>query len=137
MVDDRPTETLADVAERYGTTLNMVRRKWSHHPAWPTPVGKQGRANTFYVDQVDEALRTIFGLPAPEGSPSDLLTWDGVRSYLTKGSVTAEQMYHRRWKGTWPRGRLVDGEERWTRAEAEAAHVAIVRSRGGRGNHLL
>jgi hypothetical protein len=137
MVEDRPTETLQQIADRYKTTLNMVRRKWSRHAAWPRPAGKEGQAFTYYSDEVDEATRVIFGLPTAEGSPDDLLTWEGVCAYLTKGTVTSEQMYHRRWKGTWPRGRVVDGVERWTREEAEAAHVAIVRSRGGRGNPLL
>ncbi|MEU3899756.1 hypothetical protein [Streptomyces sp. NPDC045251] len=99
MVDSPPGETYAQIAARHGRSLARVRNVWARHPAWPAPIGKDGKQLLFDPAAVDQVVREHIDRPPADLEPTRLYTAKEIEQ-LT--GITAATIRADRTKGRWP-----------------------------------
>ncbi|MGW6297165.1 helix-turn-helix transcriptional regulator [Streptomyces sp. NPDC055058] len=99
MVDTPHGETYAQIAARHGRSLARVRNAWARHPAWPPPIGKDGRHLLFDPAAVDQAIAEHIDRPRPALDPHRLYTAKEIEQ-LT--GITAATIRADRAKDRWP-----------------------------------
>lgn len=117
---ERTPETVADIAERTGRPLTTVKNTWTRHPAWPAPVSKRGRWNTYDPQDIDDWLRDHIERQAVTLEPTRLYTARELEAAgigITAGTIRAD-----RTRGRWPEPDDTDGGvNRWYGATATEA----------------
>ncbi|WND33972.1 hypothetical protein RI578_06545 [Streptomyces sp. BB1-1-1] len=125
MVDTPPGETYAQIAARHGRSLARVRNVWARHPAWPAPIGKDGKQLLFDPAAVDQAVREHLERPPADLEPTRLYTAKEIEQLtgITAATIRAERTKTRP-DGTprWPAPDDTQGRaHRWTGATVAQA----------------
>ncbi|WP_267973949.1 helix-turn-helix transcriptional regulator [Streptomyces parvulus] len=114
MVDTPTGETYEQIAARHGRSLARVRNVWARHPAWPAPIGKDGKRLLFDPAHVDSVIREHIDRPHPALEPTRLYT---AKEIETLTGITAATIRADRHKGRWPAPDDRHGRaHRWTGA---------------------
>ncbi|MFE0036821.1 hypothetical protein [Streptomyces sp. NPDC059015] len=99
MVDTPAGETLREIAARYDRSYETLRTEWSRHPAWPSPVGKRGRALVYDPAVVDQFVAEQLARSTPDLESGRLYTAreieaaTGLKAATIRGDAS---------KGRWP-----------------------------------
>ncbi|MEU9002985.1 hypothetical protein [Streptomyces sp. NPDC048551] len=123
-------ETLRQIAGRYGREYDTLRRDWSRHPDWPTPIGRV-RDGAYLYDSaaVDAVVARHFAREPVSLVPGRLYTAKeieavtGIRSVTIRADVT---------KGRWPAPD--DTSERANRWLGATVAAAVAGRRGYRSS---
>ncbi|MER7814525.1 hypothetical protein [Streptomyces sp. NPDC096153] len=99
MVDTSAGETLREIAARYGRSYETLRTEWSRHPAWPSPVGKRGRAYVYDPTAVNTFVLEELARTAPSLEPNVLYTAREIAEATGLSATTIRTDVSR---GRWP-----------------------------------
>lgn len=131
--------TYSEIADRYRRSRHTVTKAWAAHAAWPTSVGKRGRALEFDADEVERFIVEHVRPPSPSlaGDDDELLDIGEVATVTGYGQDSIWSMIgHGHWPAPVGKRRRRDAAGAPTREWESLWRLGEIRSelqrRGGR-----
>ncbi|MFF4369643.1 helix-turn-helix transcriptional regulator [Streptomyces sp. NPDC001594] len=92
-------ETLQEIADRYGRSVDTLNSRWCLHPDWPAPVGRRRHAYVYDRAAVDAVVAQHFARKAATLAPDRLYTAKEIEAAtgIKPATIRADVK-----KGRWP-----------------------------------